>query len=337
MAKQELSRRKLLSGIVATGGAGALVGRGTTALFSDEETFTNNAIEASASIAGVVDLSLEIETDDSTLVYEIELPESDVFGNAENNNPAYVWVRTTDCPGDSSTFTNNDELALADHLEVTLEVECSGTTGTDQLDSGNLLEVLNRLREGKLLRCPSPDNERCLQPGKRLDLIFHVESGSVPSNPPTDSLDFELEFYGEQCRYNTGTEDPFDDAIPECDTPPTTTSNLKAISWVAFCSGGASLDAGDVTLSPIDYKNENSVEPIEVEWQSDVNVDTVVLKTGDGIENFDVTDTPQESTVRVGEGSDPQNAQSNPSPCPTDEDGPKFEWSEGKQLFEVEK
>jgi len=50
----ELSRRKILGGVGAVGAAGAAAGLGTTALFSDEESFTNNSITA-----GELDLKLD--------------------------------------------------------------------------------------------------------------------------------------------------------------------------------------------------------------------------------------------------------------------------------------
>ena len=49
----ELSRRKILGGVGAVGAAGAAAGLGTTALFSDEESFENNSITA-----GTLDLKI---------------------------------------------------------------------------------------------------------------------------------------------------------------------------------------------------------------------------------------------------------------------------------------
>jgi predicted ribosomally synthesized peptide with SipW-like signal peptide len=53
----ELSRRKILGAAGAIGIAGAGAGMGTSALFSDEESFTNNSIEA-----GTLDLIVDYET-----------------------------------------------------------------------------------------------------------------------------------------------------------------------------------------------------------------------------------------------------------------------------------
>jgi predicted ribosomally synthesized peptide with SipW-like signal peptide len=52
----ELSRRKILGGVGAVGAAGAAAGLGTTALFSDEESFTNNSITA-----GTLDMKVDWE------------------------------------------------------------------------------------------------------------------------------------------------------------------------------------------------------------------------------------------------------------------------------------
>lgn len=54
--KFDLSRRKILAGLGTIGVAGAGAGAGTTALFSDEETFQDNSITA-----GTMDLSVELE------------------------------------------------------------------------------------------------------------------------------------------------------------------------------------------------------------------------------------------------------------------------------------
>ena len=51
--KLELSRRKILGSVGAVGAAGAAAGLGTSALFSDEESFTNNSITA-----GTLDLKI---------------------------------------------------------------------------------------------------------------------------------------------------------------------------------------------------------------------------------------------------------------------------------------
>lgn len=319
MGNQEVSRRKVLSGIAATGGVGAIVGHGTTALFSDEETFTNKSIDASGSAAGVVDLELDIEDLQNAdgIKYSLSIPDDG------NNNPSYIWVRAKTCP---------TPIDAADEIQVELRVECASSTYT--IDSGYLIDVVDSLRTGEVLRCFTSDGDNCFEPGETVDLVLEVTDVQTDSSV---DFEFKFEFYANQCRYNTGAESPWDedDVIEACYT-----SDTKAISWVAFCSDGDALDADDIVeLTPTVYKDADNTEPIQVEWESKVDVDTVVLKTGnmkagDGIENFDVTGALQEGTARVGHGSDPGTAQSNSSPCPNDESGPKFEWNENEQSFE---
>ena len=54
--KLELTRRKILAGAGAVGAAGVGAGLGTSALFSDEESFVNNEITA-----GELDLKVDWE------------------------------------------------------------------------------------------------------------------------------------------------------------------------------------------------------------------------------------------------------------------------------------
>jgi predicted ribosomally synthesized peptide with SipW-like signal peptide len=190
MDKPELSRRKLLAGFGTAGGTGLTVGTGTSALFSDTETFTNNNIEASSNVAGVVDIDVTIDSTDSpSIIYSISLP-TDV-----NNNPSHVWVRSVDCPG-----ANPD---------VTVRLKNSGST---QIFTGKLKEFLTTsnnggVREGKLLDPGNSDS--CLEPGESYDLEIELDSN------PTSDANFTLKFYGEQCRYNTDSgTNPFSDEGP---------------------------------------------------------------------------------------------------------------------------
>jgi len=88
--KFELTRRKALLGLGTIGAAGAGAGVGTSALFSDEESFTNNSIEA-----GELDLVVDYETSYSF--------NDEGTGSGEiNGNPAdYSYVLSDVKPGDS--------------------------------------------------------------------------------------------------------------------------------------------------------------------------------------------------------------------------------------------
>lgn len=68
----ELSRRKILGSVGAVGAAGAAAGLGTSALFSDEESFTNNSITA-----GTLDMKVDWEEHYSfPQIYGLDDPEA---------------------------------------------------------------------------------------------------------------------------------------------------------------------------------------------------------------------------------------------------------------------
>jgi predicted ribosomally synthesized peptide with SipW-like signal peptide len=260
MGDKELSRRKVLSGLVATGGAGALAGRGTTALFSDEETFTGNSIKASGSTAGVVDISVDINSMDRGVEYEITLPddESDL-----KNNPSYIWVRTTDCPGPG-----------ADALRVQLRF-CGETILT-----GSAREVLDYLVSGVSLACP--DSEACLVPGDTVSLQFDVIE--VVGDNSFDSLDFDLEFTAQQCRYDAEPKNPFED--PEVNCNP----DGQAISFVAFCpSDQNNIGKADVCISEILAKDGNG--PTSLVWETTFDVEYITVKSGQNFTIYDYSES----------------------------------------------
>jgi len=202
MGDNQLSRRKVLGALATTGSAGALVGTGTGALFTDEETFTDDGIRASESVAGTLDLELEANVleNGTGVIYDITLPEG------VNNNPSYIWFQTG-CP---------EPLELGCTTEIEIRVDCNRDGDADTLvASGLARDMLNALRNGTLL-CDG--NTPCLRPGETRTLEIEVtdnpESGY---DGPEGPLEFELEFYGQQCRYNTGTENPFD-PVEECES-----------------------------------------------------------------------------------------------------------------------
>ena len=100
----ELSRRKILASVGAVGAAGAGVGLGTSALFSDTEGFSNNSITA-----GTLDLKVDWEEHYSyPQIYDLPDPEAGIeVLREEPDNPAnftalpdptdpVVWVDTDD-------------------------------------------------------------------------------------------------------------------------------------------------------------------------------------------------------------------------------------------------
>lgn len=96
-----------------------------------------------------------------------------------------------------------------------------------------------------------------------------------------------------------------------------------AISFIAFCVEDGSLSEGDITTREV-TKTKDGGEPMAVRWESSTPIDRVVLKTGAGIENFEISDASS-GTATAGEGTESLDSQSPPSPCPDGETGVKFE------------
>ena len=127
-SKYSLSRRKALLGLGTVGVAGAGAGIGTSALFSDEESFTNNSITAGtldmvvdAEIVATVDndyfnsLSLEgtSQTADGAAVdMAINIDDAKpgdwliiCFEITNEENPGYVQISTSNLVDDENTVT----------------------------------------------------------------------------------------------------------------------------------------------------------------------------------------------------------------------------------------
>jgi predicted ribosomally synthesized peptide with SipW-like signal peptide len=102
----ELSRRKILAGLGTIGAASAGVGLGTSAYFSDEETFTNNTL-----VAGSLDLKVDWEehysdwSDD-----ESEGLENDVLMSAPGDETDVAYVGLPD-PNDPLIYVAEEDLS----------------------------------------------------------------------------------------------------------------------------------------------------------------------------------------------------------------------------------
>lgn len=94
--RYQLTRRKALAGLATVGAAGAGAGLGTSALFSDTESFNNNSITA-----GTLNMTVELELVDA----------SDEFGAA-----GLTWGSGNDISvGDSYTYDGDEtSFAIAD-------------------------------------------------------------------------------------------------------------------------------------------------------------------------------------------------------------------------------
>ena len=330
----------MLSGIAVTGGAGALTGRGTVALLSDEETFTNNSVTASASTAGVIALDVSVDSlsnadysfgntvDADGLIYTIEVPDR------ANNNPSYIWIQPVTCP---------DPIDAAENVTVELRVVCSDSGETVVISNGTLRAVVDELRTnaGESLRCSPDETARCFEPGESVELVLEV----IDSDTEGD-FTFELEFYAEQCRYNTGATTPFD-SLSECDTGEETTQ-ANGISWIAFCSeSGGTIDPTILSTSNLD---DDGV-PRSLEWETGSGVNYVVAKAGQNFTIYQYSDGSTAGTVTTGGnddadfyGSEPKNNRSS-DPCelaaekfgsgsfPSSGTSVKLEWDEQNEEF----
>jgi predicted ribosomally synthesized peptide with SipW-like signal peptide len=115
----ELSRRKILGAAGAVGAAGAAAGLGTSALFSDEESFVNNSITAGT-------LDLKVSWDEH------------YFNGIRNLDNSYNGDIEFDSPGSSETgfpsSSGSPYLAVADGEVGTF----MGDTRTEQFPDGGL-------------------------------------------------------------------------------------------------------------------------------------------------------------------------------------------------------
>lgn len=213
-----LSRRRVLAALATAGGAGALAGTGTAAVFRDAE-------RSRASItAGIVDLVVEYDLltgpgadglDSSgtvngprvTLPVDSLAPDDDAgsmlltFALPQRddaiNNPAALWL-ATDCPVPEAT-------GLGEAIQVTVSyADCESGTPLARIVSGSLRAVADDLRDGRRVdgdpTTPEPDclvEEVCL-------LVEYELAGYVG----TETVDFPLWFAAVQCRHATPTN-PF--------------------------------------------------------------------------------------------------------------------------------
>jgi len=323
----EMTRRRLLAGAVTGGGLGLLIGSGTAAMLADRETFGANLfaagaldLEVTVDVAGgggghsegvaTIPLELDDETTSGSATLTVTLPDPPA-----ENNPAYAWLRTA-CPEDS---------ALADALSVTVRYDCDGT---EELASGSLIDVANRLRNGVPLS-PECDadatagDQGCLQPEQPLRLVIEWELADDYAGEETLSLPVAVA--GRQCRHRDGTTDPF--------TPPLVEECVDhhGISFVEIyrCgSDGEPVVVGKLELEDYcdqDAIGENSLEPGRydlckdggdcVDTGFDVRVtDTVSKVAGDGTETTGIAfelfedgteDGPDLCRVDIAGGSNP--------------------------------
>jgi Ca-activated chloride channel family protein len=117
----ELSRRKILAGLGTIGAASAGVGLGTSAYFSDEETFKNNSL-----VAGSLDLKVDWEehysdwSDDEMVTYTMEDENGDTLPGVkmelDDSDDATMWNAM---PDPQNPFLYVHDKALEDFMAAT--------------------------------------------------------------------------------------------------------------------------------------------------------------------------------------------------------------------------
>jgi len=277
-----LSRRTLLGSLGAVGTAAAGAGLGTTAYFSDEESFTANSFTA-----GQLDLAVGWETtydgagavqtaagtldgSPATLVDLADVKPGD-SGSIElcvsiTDNPAYLWLGG-ELTSNAESGQNDAEAAadltdgslgidkgeLGDAIEATLSYD-----GGPTIETGTLKSVVETLQFGVPLDAvPGTSGRDCYSSttGDCLVLEWAVPA-DVGNEIQSDSVGFGLQLFAQQCRHNDGTTNPTLDAV---------------------------VTAGDSIQSAVDAASAGDVIGIEAgTFTEQVVVDESVVLTGAG-------------------------------------------------------
>jgi hypothetical protein len=329
MRKQELSRRKVLAGLATAGGGSAFVGSGASALLTDEETFTNNAVRASTSVSGEMQLDVETRMIDAPSTFgndgrklvpnwSVSIPDEE-----GDNNTGYVWLRLLNCPV---------PVSLARYITVDLEIHCD--TRTETLVEGPLLDVADRLRAGIPIdgacTTSNPGQQACLSPGEEITVVFDWDLDGYQGDG--GSLPITFEFHALQCRYNDGSDNPFPE-VESCED-----ASNHAISYVAFCSNSDDPIEPDTTVLASDEDG-----PTEIEWQTGQPVTHVIVMAGQECKLYSYPNGATSGTVNSGH-SDLTDADvelvecNNSSPCSETGSGGnsvKLEWEDGAFVMEA--
>lgn len=188
--KYDLSRRKILAGIGTIGAAGVGAGMGTSALFSDEESFTDNSFTA-----GTLDLTISVKTAWHGADEGLNVSEASDYEDAD----ALSSITATDVkPGDWGVvqfcFNNDDNPAyLWGCGDLTSSSE-NGFTEPEPEDQNNEGE-LEEEAQAVLFYCERDDENNTTNPlledpqgvhpgDQGYDIVSRIDSGNISGIGP---------------------------------------------------------------------------------------------------------------------------------------------------------
>lgn len=340
----QVSRRRLLAGLSTLGVLGGVGGAGTAALLSDADGVTGGLRAGSVDLAvcaervttgggapcvpertGAVTLdlgTLRAVGDGGAALLRVTLP------GGEQNGPARVWLRTN-CP------TDGCGLERAVQLQVRYVRDCTPERDAGLVHpeaTGSLCRVLSTLADGVLLDAVPGDGyggDPLGTAAGRAELCLLVQWRLLEPLCVPDSTRVVFELRAEATRHATDDGSPWARRQCAVDCETVTCSDCvdaKGISWVAFCTTEPEPIAADAVDFEVTGRN-TAREPGRLGWSLAADapaLSRVVLKTGDGIENFS---GGRSGTVTAGRGAEPLPAQTNASPCADGETGLKFEYA----------
>lgn len=209
----DLTRREILVGASAIGGAGAFSTASTYGALADLERFTGNSLRAS-----LLDLLVEWENDGETgasdgqvsvdlgtlspgeqgsVRFIVDLPES----GEGINNPAYTWLRTF-CPSTTGR--------LAGALGISLRyVDETGAYASDTLFEGTLCDVARRYQTGVPLdpaQDPDASVPGCLNAAEDGPLHLRLDYELADDYVGEETVGLGFEFAAVACRHADPTE-----------------------------------------------------------------------------------------------------------------------------------
>lgn len=239
------------------------------------------------------------------------------------HNPGIVWLHT-DCP---------EKCDVARAVDVHLWLDGDGDRrvfNESTLFDGTLCEFQKWASNGIVID-PVPNTDRVdpFPVDEYVCLKFAWTVGEESECEGETVVQFD--FLAQQARHLTPVVSPWpnncdvdcDAECESCDGPED--SKQHGISFVAFCVGDSEVEADDIEITDVDFNDDD--EPISVTWESDVEVETVVLKYATYFENFHVSATSGTATVGSGDEvySSSQTSQTPSNPCPGGGNFVKFE------------